>query len=209
VQGADTQNILPPPVGTSETPLSSASALAAGEIELDRLIGDLKRTGQSQLAVLYGIGDGSGMEGVLRVFADTEGNALEWESPPMPGVTSMGTIYTQTLSVGGAPLIVASWGVGAHGMLTYFFRWQGGQFREISVEESGGAHRGIFADASIDIDAQGLFVAQRDSEEPLAVTILSTYSWQDERAAFVFEGQEIISPIPFRLYLPLVIRSGR
>ncbi|RLC69851.1 MAG: hypothetical protein DRI52_08135, partial [Chloroflexi bacterium] len=108
VQGADTQNILPPPVGTSETPLSSASALAAGEIELDRLIGDLKRTGQSQLAVLYGIGDGSGMEGVLRVFADTEGNALEWESPPMPGVTSMGTIYTQTLSVGGAPLIVAS-----------------------------------------------------------------------------------------------------
>ncbi len=209
VQGVDTGSILAPLADTvvSQLPLST---MAAGETELDRLVGDLKGTGQFQLAVLYGVSNGSEINGVLRVFADAQGNVLEWESRPMPGVTLMGTVYTQTLSVGGAPLIIASWGVGAHGMLTYFFRWQDGQFREIPLLEEGGETIiGAFADASISVDAQGIFVGQRDSAEPLAVTHLSTYSWQDEQAAFVFVGREVINPIPFWLYLPLVIRGGR
>lgn len=180
-----------------------------GEVELDRLIADFKGTGQPQLAVLYGRDDGAGMQGVLRVFADTAGNVLEWESPPMPGITPLGTIYTQTLGTGGAPLMVASWGVGAHSTLACFFRWQGGQFREIDVAEGGKAYFGVLADASISIDAHGLAVAQRDEEEPLAGTILSTYAWQEEQGVFAFEKREILRPIPFRLYLPLVIRSGR
>jgi hypothetical protein len=209
VPGVDTRSILPPPSGGAGLFSQLVSTLQAGEMELDRLIADLKGTGQLQLAVLYGIREGTTLEGLLRIFADTEGNSVEWESPRMPGISEMGTVYTQALRAGGAPLIVASWGVGAHGMIAYFFRWQDGQFRAIPLQEGETIYFGAFADGSISVGDQDLQVAQRGLEEPLAVTVLSVYSWQPERATFVFERREILSPIPFRIYIPLIMRGSR
>jgi len=184
-----------------------------GEYEVDRLVADLKGTGQPQLAVLYVVVNDPEVgptEGVLKLFTDPSGSALEWQSPPMPGVLPAGTVDTQMLLVGGPPLLAASWGVGAHGTVLFLFRWDRQSFRAVSGIEAGGEEvYSWFADGGIATTETGLVVDDRGAEEPLNVTIVTHYGWNEETGAFSYEGQQVIRNIPYQLHLPLILRGYR
>jgi hypothetical protein len=212
VLNADTSGILSPPSSLNAVAsLASSMFPAPGEYEVDRLVADLKGTAQPQLAVLYVVVNDPQVgpaEGVLKVFTDAAGSALEWQSPPMPGVLPVGTVYTQTLSVGGPPILAASWGVGAHGTVLFLFRWYGQTFSAVPVIEAGGEEfYSLFGDAGVLVTGTGLVVDDRDANEPLNVTIVTTYDWNEETEAFSYEDQQVIRNIPYQLYLPLILRN--
>jgi len=189
------------------------SLLQAGEYEVDRLVADLKGTGQEQLATLIAVvsDPNQGVAyGVLRVFRDAAGTSLEWESPPMEGVLASGMILTSTIPGGGAPLVIAYWGTGAHGVRAYLYRWDGQTFQPIRGKaEDGTEFTGFFGDAGVDIGAEGIWTGSRDGTEPLGVLHFDHYSWNPSEKRFEWIGESIINLREFRVYLPLVLRNYR
>ena len=212
VPNADTSGILPPPSSLKATVgLAPSMFPAPGEYEVDRLVADLKGTGQLQLAVLYVVVNDPQVgptEGALKVFTDVAGSALEWQSPPMPGVLPAGTVYTQTLSAGGPPILAASWGVGAHGTVLFLFRWDGQTFRAVPVIEAGGEEvYSLFGDAGVLVTETGIVVDDRGADEPLNVTIVTHYGWNEETVGFSYEDQQVVRNIPYQLHLSLILRN--
>jgi probable HAF family extracellular repeat protein len=189
------------------------SLLQAGEYEVDRLVADLKGTGQGQLATLIAVvsDPNQGVAyGVLRVFRDAAGTSLEWESPPMEGVLASGVVLTSTIPGGGAPLVIAYWGAGAHGVRAYLYRWDGQTFQPIRGKAQDGTEfTGFFGDAGVDIRAEGIWTGSRDGTEPLGVLHFDHYSWNPIETRFEWVGESIIDLREFRVYLPLVMRNYR
>ena len=187
------------------------SLLQAGEYEVDRLVADLKGTGQEQLATLIAVvsDPNQGVAyGVLRVFRDATGASLEWESPPMEGVLASGVILTSTVPGGGAPLVIAYWGAGAHGTRAYLFRWEGQSFRPIRGKaEDGTEFTDFFGDAGVDIGPEGVWIGSRDGKEPLGVLRFDHYSWNPSAERFEWIGESSIDLRVFHVYLPLVLRN--
>jgi len=199
---------------TRQTTLAAqGSLLQAGEYEVDRLVADLKGTGQAQLATLIAVvsDPNQGVAyGLLRIFRDAAGTALEWESPPMEGVLASGVILTSTVPGGGAPLIVAYWGAGAHGTRAYLFRWDGQSFRPIRGKaEDGTEFTDFFGDAGVDIGPEGAWTGSRDETEPLGVLHFDHYSWNPSEERFEWIGKSSINLREFHIYLPLVLRNYR
>jgi hypothetical protein len=189
------------------------SLLQAGEYEVDRLVADLKGTGQEQLATLIAVvsDPNQGVAyGVLRVFRDAAGTSLEWESPPMEGVLASGVVLTSTIPGGGAPLVIAYWGAGAHGIRAYLYRWDGQTFQPIRGKaEDGTEFTSFFGDAGVDIGPEGIWTGSRDGTEPLGVLHFDHYSWNPSEKRFEWVGESIIDLREFRVYLPLVLRNYR
>jgi hypothetical protein len=189
------------------------SLLQAGEYEVDRLVADLKGIGQEQLATLIAVVSDptQGVAyGVLRVFRDAAGTSLEWESPRMEGVLASGVILTSTVPEGGAPLVVAYWGAGAHGIRAYLYRWDGQTFRPIRGKaEDGTEFTDFFGDAGVDIGPEGVWTGSRDGTEPLGVLHFDHYSWNPSEERFEWIGESSINLREFHVYLPLVLRNYR
>jgi hypothetical protein len=189
------------------------SLLQAGEYEVYRLVADLKGTGQEQMATLIAVvsDPNQGVAyGVLRVFRDAAGTSLEWESPPMEGVLASGVVLTSTIPGGGAPLVIAYWGAGAHGIRAYLYRWDGQTFQPIRGKaEDGTEFTSFFGDAGVDIGPEGIWTGSRDGTEPLGVLHFDHYSWNPSEKRFEWVGESIIDLREFRVYLPLVLRNYR
>jgi len=190
---------------------AQGSLLQAGEYEVDRLVANLKGTGQEQLATLTAIvsDPNQGVAyGVLRVFRDAAGTALEWESPPMEGVLASGVILTSTVPGGGAPLVIAYWGAGAHGTRAYLYRWDGQSFRPIRGKDGDGTEfTDFFGDAGVDIGPEGVWTGSRDGTEPLGVLRFDHYNWNPLEERFDWIGESTITLREFHVYLPLVLRN--
>jgi len=190
---------------------AQGSLLQAGEYEVDRLVANLKGTGQEQLATLTAIvsDPNQGIAyGVLRVFRDAAGTALEWESPPMEGVLASGVILTSTVPGGGAPLVIAYWGAGAHGTRAYLYRWDGQSFRPIRGKDGDGTEfTDFFGDAGVDIGPEGVWTGSRDGTEPLGVLRFDHYNWNPIEERFEWIGESTITLREFHVYLPLVLRN--
>jgi hypothetical protein len=211
VVNADTSRILPPPASLQMASSSTSSPFtAAGEYEVDRVVADLKGKGQRQLAVLYAVVQDPQLgptEGVLKVFSDAVGSAIEWQSQPMLGVLPVGALYAQTLSVGGAPILSASWGVGAHGTMLWLFSWDGQTFRAVPVVEPGGGQGfSFFADSGAIVTEAGLVAGDRGLDDPVNDTIVTTYRWEQAASGFVVDSQTIIRGALHRVLLPLAWR---
>jgi hypothetical protein len=207
---AEGRDILPPPSSIQTAgKVASSNPATVGYHEVDRMVADLKGTGQLQLATLgVSIPQLGPTEGILKVFADTGDSAVEWQSPSMTGVLRSGVVYTQPLSLGGPPLLAASYGVGAHSSLLRVFRWDGESFRAVSVvEEDGEPSVSAFADAGTLLTATGLMVENRDSDDPLGVTIIDTYNWDEEAGDLLFQDRQVVHRISYKLYLPTVLRK--
>jgi len=211
-EGFDASQILSPILPISVMATDAVVAfLTAGEYEVDRLVADVKGTGQSQLVAAYAVVTDTaiGVEaGKLKVFADEAESAVEWESPSMEGVLAVGAVFTETVPGGGAPMICAMWGAGAHGTRLYPFRWDGQTFRSISaVGPTGEQTFGFFGDAGVGIVEGQAWVGGRDSAQPLSVFHIATYDWEASTQTFQWVGEETISNAIYRLYLPLILRN--
>jgi len=181
------------------------------EYEIDQLVADVKGTGQRQLVTLsyqvitptLGVG-----VGLLKVFNDEAGSAVEWESPPMEGVLPIGAVFTSTVPEGNPPILVAYWGIGAHGAVLYPCRWDGQTFRPIeAVGPDEQRMFGFFGDDGVNIVEGKVQVGNRDGEQPLSISHVATYEWEATTQTFEWAGEEMISDTAYPLYLPLILRN--
>jgi len=208
----DASQILTPTLSTSVMTADVSPAFSSpGEYEVDRIVADVKGTGQSQLVALYAqVSDPAiGVdEGTLKVFTDEAGSTVEWESPAMEGVLAEGEVFTETVPESGSPIICAMWGAGAHGARLFPFRWDGQTFQPIlaigSDEEQG---FGFFGDAGVGIAEGEIWEGGRDGSQPLSVFHIATYGWEPSTQTFEWVGEETISNATYRLYLPLILRN--
>jgi hypothetical protein len=209
----DASNILAP-TGTRTTAEAGPKlSISSGELEIDRLIADVKGVGQAQLMVLSAVvtDPDQGIDyGKLTIFTDAAGSAVEWTSPPLEGVLAWGVVLTRTWPEGGPPLIVTLWGAGAHGTRAYLFRWDGHTFQAIQHQEpDGSVSADFFGDAGVDVGGGSVATVTRDGENPLGVFHVDTYVWNASSRVFTWIGEEIVSNEErfFRIYLPLVLRN--
>ena len=208
----DASQILSPTLPAGLMAVEAASAFPSpGEYEVDRLVADVKGTGQLQLVTLYAVvsNPAIGVDyGKLKVFSDEAGSTVEWESPPMEGVLAAGVVFTDRVPGGGAPIIGAMWGAGAHGSRLYPFRWDGQTFLSIwAVGPDEERTFGFFGDAGVGIVEGQVWVGGRDGAQPLSVFHVATYEWEASTQTFDWVGEEVISNATYGLYLPLILHN--
>jgi len=146
--------------------------------------------------------------GKLKVFTDEAGNAVEWESQPMEGVLPVGVVFTDTLPEGGAPLIGALWGVGAHGSRLHLFRWDGQTYQPIVGSGPGGEEVSqFFGDAGVYIEGGEIWTGSRDAVEPLSTFHIDLYEWRSSLRQFDWVRRETVSNIT-HVFLPLTAKQG-
>ena len=215
-------NMVAPQTLVSLTPRSASRAvlspsdgsLEPGEYEVDRLVADLKGMGQQQLAILYFASptppDAETMVSVpggLKIFSDSEGGTLEWQSPLVTGTVGVGRVLTVTVpGDGGAPLVATVWGAGAHGTWVYLFRWSGSVFEGVlPVGRDSSELPALFGDAGVGITSGGQsWAAVRDGDQPLDLFNVATYNWDGQ--TYQWSGEETISHATYLLFLPIVVR---
>ena len=194
--------------------LPGQGPLDPDEYEVARLVADLKGTGQQQLAILYFVSptppDAETMVSVpggLKIFSDSEGGALEWQSLLVTGTVGVGRVLTVTVPGGGSvPLVVTMWGAGVHGTWAYLFHWNGSTFEEVRpIGSDGSKLPGLFGDAGVQITPEGqVWTAARDGYRPLDLFDVSTYNWDGQ--TYQWLGQETISHATYHLFLPLIMK---
>ena len=192
-------------------------SLEPGEYEVDRLVTDLKGTGQQQLAILYFVSPSPpdaetmvSVPGGLKIFSDSEGGTLEWQGTLVTGTVGVGRVLTVTVpGDGGAPLIATMWGTGAHGIWVYLFHWNGSTFEEVRpVGLDSNELPAFFGDAGMGITSEGqAWAAVRDGERPLDLFNVSTYNWDGQ--TYQWSRQETISHATYPLFLPLTMKQWK
>ena len=129
----------------------------------------------------------------------------------MEGVLAAGVVFTDTVPGGGAPIIGAMWGAGAHGTRLYPFRWDGQTYQSISaVGPSGEQTFGFFGDAGVSIVKGQVWVANRDGAQPLSIFHVSTYEWEAATQTLGWVGEETVSNATYYRFLPFIlVTAGR
>lgn len=167
------------------TSLRIASPQAA-EGEIDRLVGDLKVSGERQLVVLAALpASGEDAESLvasaatLQIFSDERGDLLEFESAQVPCVGQVGRVFLVEPSEGHPPLICVECAAGAHGLWVFLFRWDGDLFQTVTATGEDNAELpGLFGDAGIHIQGDGTIrVSHRSPTSPLDTTDIDIYEW--------------------------------
>jgi hypothetical protein len=207
----DVGQILSPTVRAAAERNESRSFLpGSGEYEVARVVVDVKGTGESQLVALYAVfsADAVGAdEGILKVFTDEAGSAVEWESPAMEGILLEGMVFTQTVPGNTSPIICATWGAGAHATRLFPFRWDGQAFQSILASGAGGQESfGFFGDAGVGISEGQAREVGRDSAQPLTVFHVTRYEYSPSTQTFLWADEETITNAVYAVYLPLVVR---
>jgi hypothetical protein len=126
--------------------LLSRQAATPSEVTVDALAADLKGAGQLQLATLTKVAENDvNFTGVLRIYTDSTGQVLEWQSTPLGSTTGIGGLTLIPNVATGSSTLQAVWGTGIRGTVSQFVHWDGSAFHELSpVAEDGSPLPGAF-----------------------------------------------------------------
>lgn len=169
-----------------------------GEV-VDQLTTDLKGTGQIQSVALIAVsGDGVGflIDGITRIYKDSDGKIIEWETPPVKGTTGTGSLIIIDNVATERKTIQAVWGCGAHGVCSQFVHWAGSKFEEIKAVDENGSPipvRAFFSDAGgATIMPDGaIFVSMRNYYCPFTSDSVIIYKYEWNGSVYQLTEKEI------------------
>lgn len=107
-----------------------------GETEIARALLDVRGDGNPVLVTLGWLGDPelhNRMPGIIRIYADADGQMLAAEIDVVEHVLPVADTQVVTNPATGERLIRVSWATGAHGLLTYFVRPDGETYSLVPI----------------------------------------------------------------------------
>jgi hypothetical protein len=116
---------------------------------VDSLLADLKGEGMLQRVELHRTQSVPGtnlFDGRMRIFADANGVAVEWQSAPLKFTSGVGLLQTYSDENTDYPIIAMVWGSGTHSTVGQIVRWNGTTFEPVTILDQDGVDIGnVFA----------------------------------------------------------------